>query len=445
MVNGNISLNEVKAKAAEMFVYFSLILGKGVRTSDGVFLGNVWDVSAKLGEVYPKSEELIIYKGFFNRTYASIPWPGVVDIEDDIVVSAASGAPSFAPGIKEYEFLLRRDVLDQQVVDTFNHKVRRVNDMHLLKVDRDLVIAHVDIGLRGLVRRLGWQKPVDFIVKLINPRAVYLREHEIVSWKNVQPITINPASMTMKLSVSEKQMLSIPAADLGEIIFDLNPTQRMAIFRSMDVRTKAKVFEHLDFDDQKIILKELDKKEAAQIVGIMSSDEAADLLERLPQATVRNLLTMIESGRAKKLSGLLGYSSDSAGGLMTTEYVALPETTTVESAIEHVKNQTKEFDNVPYIYIVDDKNRLKGATTVRRLLFADPKDAITRTAFPKTLSVFLNNSVREVAYFMDKYRMSAIPVVDENRILHGIVTMDDILSQVISIAWRKRPRVPKEL
>jgi Mg/Co/Ni transporter MgtE len=251
--------------------------------------------------------------------------------------------------------------------------------------------------------------------------------------------------MTMKLSVSEKQMLSIPAADLGEIIFDLNPTQRMAIFRSMDVRTKAKVFEHLDFDDQKIILKELDKKEAAQIVGIMSSDEAADLLERLPQATVRNLLTMIESGRAKKLSGLLGYSSDSAGGLMTTEYVALPETTTVESAIEHVKNQTKEFDNVPYIYIVDDKNRLKGATTVRRLLFADPKDAITRTAFPKTLSVFLNNSVREVAYFMDKYRMSAIPVVDENRILHGIVTMDDILSQVISIAWRKRPRVPKEL
>ena len=305
--------------------------------------------------------------------------------------------------------------------------------------------SDLDIGLRGLVRRLGWQKPVDFIVKLINPRAVYLREHEIVSWKNVQPITINPASMTMKLSVSEKQMLSIPAADLGEIIFDLNPTQRMAIFRSMDVRTKAKVFEHLDFDDKKIILKELDKKEAAQIVGIMSSDEAADLLERLPQATVRNLLTMIESGRAKKLSGLLGYSSDSAGGLMTTEYVALPETTTVESAIEHVKNQTKEFDNVPYIYIVDDKNRLKGATTVRRLLFADPKDAITRTAFPKTLSVFLNNSVREVAYFMDKYRMSAIPVVDENRILHGIVTMDDILSQVISIAWRKRPRVPKEL
>jgi magnesium transporter len=175
----------------------------------------------------------------------------------------------------------------------------------------------------------------------------------------------------------------------------------------------------------------------------MSPDEATDLLERLPQDTVRNLLTLIESSRAKKLSTLLGYSSDSAGGLMTTEFVSIPETATIEDAINFIKNQTREYELVPFIYIVDEKNRLKGVTTVRRLLFAEPKEAVLGTAFPNTVHVYLNNSAKEVAYLMDKYKLSSIPVIDENRVLHGIIAMDDILSQVISIAWRKRPAKPK--
>ena len=153
----------------------------------------------------------------------------------------------------------------------------------------------------------------------------------------------------------------------------------------------------------------------------------------------------MESNRSKKLSTLLGYSSDSAGGLMTTEYVSLLETMPVENAIEYIKTQTRDFETVPYIYVIDDKNRLKGATTVRKLLFADPKDVILKTTFPKTLHVNLHDSVKEVAYMMDKYKISSIPVVDENKILHGIITMDDVLGQVISIAWRRKARKPKAL
>jgi Mg/Co/Ni transporter MgtE len=219
----------------------------------------------------------------------------------------------------------------------------------------------------------------------------------------------------------------------------------MALFRALDIKTRAKILENVEFEQQHVILKELDKKEAAQIVTNMSTDEAADLLEKLPRDMVNNLLPLVESSRAKKLSTLLGYSGDSAGGLMTTEYVAMPETTSVESAIDFIRKQTKEYDTVPYIYIVDEKSRLKGVTTIRRLLFADPKDLITKTAFQKTLSVYLGDSAKEIAYFMDKYKVSAIPVVDENKTMHGIITMDDILSQVISIAWRKRPRLPKGL
>ena len=178
-------------------------------------------------------------------------------------------------------------------------------------------------------------------------------------------------------------------------------------------------------------------------MAYMSSDEATDLLERLPQDTVKNLLTLIESGRAKKLSTLLGYSSDSAGGLITTEFISLPESMTIGSAIDYIKTHTNEFEIVTYIYITDDKHHLKGVTTIRRLLMAEPSDNILKAVFPKTLSVSLNKSVKEVAYIMDKYRISAIAVVDEDKVLQGIITVDDILSQVISIAWRRRPRITK--
>jgi CBS domain-containing protein/sporulation protein YlmC with PRC-barrel domain len=437
-------LSEAKAQAAAMFINFSDLLKMDVRSSDGSLLGTVWDISAKLGETYPKTEGLIISQGgAFKRLYASVPWSSIVSIEDDILLNIRKEEVVFSPEPKECAFLLKRDILDQQVVDTFNHKVRRVNDINLLRVDRDLVIAHVDIGLRSLIRRLGWEQAVDTIVRFVSKSAGYLKKADLVSWKFVQPVAVNPASMTMKLSLSEKQLLSIPAADLGEIMFDLNPNQRMALFRAFDIKTKAKILENIEFEDQHAILKDLDRKEAAQIVSNMSTDEATDLLEKLPRAMVNNLLPLVESSRAKKLSTLLGYSGDSAGGLMTTEFVAMPETASVEATIDYIRKQTKEYDTVPYIYIVDEKNHLKGVTTIRRLLFADPKDPISKTAFQKSLYVYLKNSAKEIAYFMDKYKVSAIPVVDENKALQGIITMDDILSQVISIAWRRKARMPK--
>ncbi len=436
---------DVAAKAAAMFIDYSKILEKDVLDCDDKLVGHVWDFSIKFGGIFPKLDDLIVKKNFFHPLYASIPWSKIAAVEDNIILNPKRDEIEFTPTPKEYEFLLRRDVLDQQVVDTYNHKVIRVNDIHLLKVDHEFIVAHVDIGLRGLVRRLGWAGWVDLLVEAFAKHSKYLKDEDLVSWKYIQPVALHPASMTMKLSVSQKNLLSIPPADMSEIMFDLNPKQRMAFFQALDVKTKAKIFENIEFEEQKMILEELDKKQAAEIITNMSSDEATDLLEKLPRPIVENILILMESTRAKKLSTLLGYSSDSAGGLMTTEYVSMLETMPVESAIDYIKNQTREFELVPFIYLIDEKNHLKGMTTVRRLLFADPKDVVLRTIFPKTLYVRLNDGMKEVAYLMDKYKISSLPVVDENMILHGIITMDDVLSQVISIAWRKRPRKAKGL
>ncbi|MDD4352650.1 MAG: CBS domain-containing protein [Candidatus Gracilibacteria bacterium] len=433
----------ISAQAGEMFIYLSEVLHKEVLDADRKLVGKVWDISVKFGEIYPKTDELIVRLGHPKKQYASVPWGEISAIEEEIILKKKKGELAIVPEPKEYEILLRRDILDQQVVDTFNHKVRRVNDVHLLRVNQELMVAHVDIGLRGLFRRLGWEKMVDFIVRAFNNKSPYLNKPELVSWKCVHPVALNPASITMKLSISQKQLSSIPAADLGELMLDLNLNQRMALFKTLEIKTKAKIFENLEFEEQKTMLNELDKKDAALIVNNMSSDEATDLLERLPKNSAQNLLTLMESARAKKLSTLLGYSGDSAGGLMSTDYIQLAENMTAEKAIEFIKNQTRELENIPYRYIVDDKNRLKGATTIRKLLFAQPQDNILKATFPKIIQVHLHDGVKEVAFMMDKYKVSSIPVVDENKTLHGIITMDDILSQVISIAWRKKPRAPK--
>ena len=144
MINSN--LEEAKIKAAAMFINFSELLGKDVLDSDRKFLGKLWDISAKTSEVYPKSDELIISKGFIKRYYASVPFLSVLEIDGEIILNIKSDEVKFHPAPKDYEFLLRRDILDQQVVDTFNHKVIRVNDIHLLKIDQELMVAHVDIG-----------------------------------------------------------------------------------------------------------------------------------------------------------------------------------------------------------------------------------------------------------------------------------------------------------
>lgn len=260
----------------------------------------------------------------------------------------------------------------------------------------------------------------------------------------MQPLSIQEVSKTLRLNVEKRQLLNIPTADMSDIMRDLNLSERLALLRSLDLSTRAKIFEALDFDGQEQLLSELTTRESVDILNSMSPDEAADLLDNLPSKIVKDLLALMESGRAKKLSTLLGYSSDSAGGLMTTEFLAVRENITVREALEIIKSRSvsqyapTEVETIYHLYIVDASNKLVSSTTLQALISANLEDSILKTALPKTPMVHLSSELKEVAYLMDKYKYIALPVVDKDRVIHGIVTIDDILSQVLAIAWRKR-------
>jgi len=247
--------------------------------------------------------------------------------------------------------------------------------------------------------------------------------------------------MTIKVDVPSKQFSAIPAADLGEIFLDLNIKHQIALFKSLDINTKARIFINIDFKTQRSLIEELENKEIAEILSSIPSDEAADFLEKLPSEKTTQLLSIMESKYSKKLSELLGYSSDSAGGLMTAEYMAFTKDTTVESALKQIKERTFKVEPAQFVYIIDEGHHLVGSTNFRRLILADPQAPIQKSAFPKAYFVHLDSSVKEVAYLMEKYKYYAIPVVDAGNVLQGIITVDDILSQVIAIAWRRLKKI----
>ena len=448
MMNNQEKSEVIQEKVKKMFIYFSLLIDRYIFDKNGEWVGKLYDIVVKATEVYPQSTQLIIRRGFPNRQYAVINWPDIAEIDPkDIRLKIAQPEIKFTEQHdNKDELTLRRDILDQQVVDMYNHKVIRVNDIHLLFVDHSLMVAHVDISTRGLIRRLGFEQLVDFIVRLFNPQANYLKNEHLISWKHIQPLSINPVSMTIKIDVAQKHLANIPAADLGEIFLDLNAKDKIALFKSLDLDNKARLFTHIDFRTQKYLIGELTTNEIVEILNNIPSDEATDFLERLPSDTTYEILSLMESKQSKKLSQLLGYSSDSAGGLMTTEYIAFAKDTTVESVLQQIKERKFKVEPAQFIYIVDENNSLIGSTNFRRLILANPQDPIQNATFPKkTYSVHLDSSVKEVAYLMEKYKYYSIPVVDENNVLQGIITVDDILSQVITIAWRrfKKMKPPK--
>jgi Mg/Co/Ni transporter MgtE len=339
---------------------------------------------------------------------------------------------------EEPDTTIRKHILDQQVVDTYNRKLVRVNDVHMLKVDNDLRIAHVDIGLRGMVRRLGWQTTVDTIVEVLNPHSGYLTKEGFLAWKYVQPLSIHPDNGTIQLNVTQSQIKSIPPADLSGILLELDLYQRVALFRTLDIDTQVGILTEMDIKLQKELIKAMDAKACALVFEHLPPDEGADLLLELPRRDADRILSHIGTKRSKKLSSLLSHKSKSAGGLMTTEFITLANTMTVGDAIEHIKKLHTTAETIYYAYVVDAEGKMEGAVTFKHLLIEPLDKKITEVMQSKPAAVHVDDSAKEVAYLFDKYNLLALPVIDHNRVVQGIITIDDVLSLVIAETWGKK-------
>ena len=423
-----------------MFTFYTEVIKKDVVDRHGRWVGRPYDFTAHLEEAYPRINTLIVARGVFRKVYYIIPWKDVHHTAETFQLKVP--LESLTP-LKSYRtpdrITLRSDILDQQVVDTFNRKVVRVNDLHLLRVDDDLRIAHVDVGIRGLVRRFGWERRIDGLVRFFHRHADYLTRERFISWKYVQPLSIQTATGKIQLTVDVERLRQIPPSDISTMLMELDSYHRAALVKTMDIQSQVDAITELELKWQKDLIEELDTQSAVALFDRMPADEATDLLAELSKRDANRIMGMISTKKAREIAELMEHESDSAGGLMTTEFIALDQGMTVGQAIDHIRSvEIKKVETINNAYVVDEESRLIGSVSFRRLLLEPLEAKIGDVMQTKPPAINVEDSVKDVAYAMDKYNLFILPAVDDSGVLEGIITVDDVLHVAVEEAWGKR-------
>jgi CBS domain-containing protein/sporulation protein YlmC with PRC-barrel domain len=400
------------------FYFFSDFLNRKVYQSSTQRVGKIVDLVAERAEPYPMIIGIMVQtKG--KRFY--LPWEKIVRIEPQITLSEKEPLVLKSSLPEKDIVLLREEVMDKQIVDTFGAKVVRVNDLHFLRVDSRLRLVHVDVGFRGLMRRVGWEKMVDQALRWL---FSYDLPNQFISWKYVQVLS---GSDLLQLSVSQKKLSHLHPADLADIIEDLSGRERSAIFHALDAETAAEALEEIDPKIQKALIETIPVEKASDIVEEMSPSDAVDLLADLTEERAEEILEGMEQEKAEDLRELLVHPDETAGGLMTTAYLSLTPEVTVETAISRLRQEAPNLDIIDYIYVVDVEEVLQGVISIRDLLTAQSHQTLSELQPPRVVSVKLDEDQNEVVEAFAKYGFRALPVVDEENHLRGIIGFRSVL------------------
>jgi magnesium transporter len=329
-------------------------------------------------------------------------------------------------GGSEGMLMLSRDLLDQQIIDTNGRKVVRVNDVELIGEGAEkfvLKISGVDIGARGAARRL---------LKGLVPRTAlnaFLAKlsSKLIPWDYVDLIETDPARR-VKLKISGDKLATLHPADLADIIEDLAPAEREALFQTLDEDVAAQALEEIDPKLQVSILRSLDTEHAADIVEEMDPDAAADLLSGLPHEHSEEILTEMQPEERHEVEELMEFEEDTAAGRMTTDYMALLPTARVAYAIEMLRHFDGPLESMSTIYLVDKDEKLVGAVPLARMVLANPATPLSEISEGGHISCHPDADEREVAEMFDKYNLLTLPVVDDDGVLTGVITADDVIS-----------------
>jgi magnesium transporter len=402
------------------FYFLSDFLNQGIYDPSGRKLARIVDVVARKTEPYPLLIGFAVrVKG--ERRHGYVPWERIARIEPRITLPEGGFKHSEGAVPEKEILLLRETVMDKQIVDTFGAKVVRVNDLHFLRVNSNLRLVHVDVGFRGLMRRVGWEQLVDHALRWL---FSYDLPNQFISWKYVQLLS---GSDLLQLSVSQQKLSHLHPADLADIIEDLSGRERSAMFHSLDTETAADALEEIDPKIQKSLIEEIPVEKASDIMEEMSPSDAADLLADLPEETAEEILEGMEKERAEDLRELLVHPEETAGGLMTTAYLSLTPNVNVETAITRLRTTAPELDIIDYIYVVDDEETLLGVVSIRNLLTAQPHQPLSEIQAPRVVSVEPEEDQKEVVEAFAKYGFRALPVVDDHGHLRGVISFRSVL------------------
>src|SRR2546428_10263473 len=337
-----------------------------------------------------------------------------------------------SPTLPPESLRLARDLLDKQIVDRDGAKVVRVNDLQLSEVEGQLRLVGADVGLRGLLRRVGAERLAERVFGVAGRKL----PRGIIPWHLVEPLATPDA--TVRVAVPRTKLALLHPADIADVVEEMTADERRQVFEQLDIETAAEALSEVEPDMQAAIVSELDEERAADILDEMAPDEAADLLQDLPEERREELVELMEKDEAKDVEELLPYSEDSAGGIMTTDFVALPRELTAAQAIDELRARKPDPQLTYCLYVVDGDGKLEGVLSLRDLVVASPETKVSEIMDPNVLKVDAETPKEEVAALIAKYDLLAMPVVDARKMLLGTVTVDDVVEIMLPRGWKKR-------
>ncbi|MGD0121954.1 MAG: CBS domain-containing protein [Candidatus Limnocylindrales bacterium] len=414
-------------------LYLSQAIGRPVRDQHGEPIGTVADLIVAIGDRYPPVTGIVVKT---NGREIFLNWPSVTSLDASGATLGTSAIDITKFQQRPNEIRLKLDLMDRQIVDIDGRKVVRVNDLCLDEVEGALHLVAVDVGPSGLLRRLGIEGPWRTVARGLH-RDVPER---YIDWEDVDPVERTIASV--KLRVPHKGLAELHPADLATIIDQLSRSDRVGVIAALDDEAAADAIGEMEPETQVDILEDLEPARAADILEEMDPDEAADLVADLSEDSREEILGLMEKDEADEVQELMTYAEDTAGGIMTTEYVAVPASLTAAQTIDRLRELEPTAETIYYVYVTDPDNRLVGVLSLRDLIVAKPDTKISTFMFDEPVAVRTDASQEEVTEVVARYNLLAVPVVDADGRLEGIVTVDDAIDTLLPQPTKRRlPRL----
>jgi len=408
-------------------LYATELMGASAYDDQSNYVGRVREFFIEPAEQPNRVSHFLISRGRFQPLVARYDQiakvaPGRIDLS---VSERALNA--YQPN--EAWLAVQKDLLDQQIIDVFGRKVVRVNDVDIHEeLGHDhivLKLSAVDVGARGAMRRLlkgvvpaAALRPM---VEKIPPR--------MIPWEFVDLIETDPARR-VKLKISLDRLAKLHPADIADIVEELAPAEREAVFETLDEEVAAETLEELDPKMQVSVLSALDSERAADIVEEMDPDAAADVLGDMPPETTEEILTEMEPEERAEVAELMSFEEDTAAGRMTTDYMALKAGAKVADAIEMLRNFEGGIESVSTIYIIGEREKLLGQVPLAKIVLATPETPLMLLSTGHMSTIHPGADEKEVAELFDKYNLLTLPVIDDEGVLTGVITADDVINML---------------
>ncbi len=412
-------------------LYLSQILGRPIYDVEGEKMAAIRDIVVRFGEDdYPPVVGIVARfnrRNFFisRKRLATLDETGIRLITDKINLRPFTR--------RDGEVLLAKDVLDKQLIDVDGKRVVRVNDVQFFDTSDEWRVSGANVTFQGFLRRL---LPNGFYG---SARAV-----EVIDWADVGYLATETATAAVQLKSSKGKLSRLHPVEIAQLAESLSPIHRTGIVESLDNEAAADMLEEMSTENQARILEDMDENRAADILEKMAPDEAADVLGELPEEKAQELLDLMEDEEKANVAELLFYDDDTAGGLMTTEFIVFPRQLTVGDAIARLRSMAETPNMIYTFYVVEEENswRLCGVISLRSLILADPLFHLAEVMRDNYQQAHPQDSAEEVSQTVADYNLLALPVVDDEGDIVGIVTVDDAMEILLPKNLGKRlPRI----